>query len=91
MTRDELMEMSVEEASHEVSWDSIEFLFSPSNILELLLRMNFDGMRIRVEEWISYGTQERLYILDLLYLRRAIQVEEFYRQLKQHLQQTKTQ
>ena len=45
MTTKELMELSAEKALSELSWNSIEFLMRPSNGLELLLRMDFEGMR----------------------------------------------
>ncbi len=38
----------------EMSWDSIEFLFKPTNAGELLLRLDFEGFKEKVYE--AFGT-----------------------------------
>ena len=53
MTRDELMNMAAEKAVNELSWENIEWLFRPSNMLELLLRIDFKGMRQKIFDWAT--------------------------------------
>lgn len=85
MDRDEIMQLAADKAIKELSWDSIEFLFRPATLFELLLRTDFDNMVQKTNEWVadpsilpwnSYYSSEQLRII-----RRAIQVEEFYRLL----------
>jgi len=85
MTRDELMRLAAEKALREVSWESIEFLFRPANGLELLLRLDLDGTRRKVDEWCaddSPGAMPRRHRgPHIAEMRRAIEREEFYREL----------
>ncbi len=79
MTRDELMKKAAEKAVAENSWESIEFLFQPSTMLELLLRNDFEGTRRLVAECAEWITDSP----DFRRVRRAIEVEEFFRKLKE--------
>jgi hypothetical protein len=36
-----------------MSWESIEFLFRPATMLELLLRMDLAGMQQKIYEWVG--------------------------------------
>jgi len=88
MTDQDLMRMSAEKAVRTVSWKSIEFLFRPSNGLELLLRINFDGMKAKALEWCTTNSPDALphrlrppYAAQLL---MAIRREEFYRAMQQN-------
>lgn len=85
MTRDELMEESG--SVLEVSWESVEFLFRPNNMFELLLRFSdLEGMRKKVGEWHCDNSPSamphRFRLPYLAQMNRAIDVEEFYRKIK---------
>ena len=56
MTRDELMRLAAEKAVAELSWDSIEFLLRPKTALELLLRLDFEGMKRKIEVSVPAGS-----------------------------------
>ena len=87
MTRDELMAMAVDKAAKELTPESIEFLFRPSTMFELLLRADFDGMKAKFFEWASDESPNAMphrfrgegYRLG----KRAIEVEKFYRAIKE--------
>jgi len=85
MTRDELMRLAAEKALREVSWESIEFLFRPVNGLELLLRLDFDGARRKVDAWCADDSPQAMphrfrapHIAEML---AAVRREEFYREM----------
>lgn len=85
MTTDELMRLSADKAIRECSWDSIKWLFRPANMLELLLRLDFDGMKQKICDWCGDDSPEAMpyrfrgpYISKLT---RAIEREEFWRTL----------
>jgi hypothetical protein len=86
MDRDELMQLAADKAIHEVSWESIEFLFRPATMMELLLRMDLEGMRAKIYEWAGDDSPDalphRFRPEPFRLMLRAIQVEEFYRMLK---------
>ena len=86
MTRDELMTLSAANARTEASDESIEFLFRPVNMLELLLRLDFDGMKQKIGEFMSDDSPSRMpFRVRRCYypeIRRAVGVEEFYRKVK---------
>lgn len=95
MTRDELMQMAAEKAINEISWESIEFLFRPSTMFELLLRTDFEGTKSIVTKWATddnpSATPYRLRATPLRIMHQCIEVEEFYRKLKNlHEQSTAT-
>lgn len=85
MTIEELMRMSAEKALRELSWESIEYLLRPINQLELLLRIDFDGMRRKIYDWCADDSPDAMphrfrppYISQLL---GAIRREELYREI----------
>jgi hypothetical protein len=86
MTRDEIMCQSAEKAIHEMSWESLEYLFRPSTMLELLLRIDYDGMKDKIIDWCVDNSPSAMphrfrgpYISQL---DGAIKREEFYRKMK---------
>ena len=86
MTTEELMQLSAEKAVQEMSWESIEYLFRPTTMLELLLRIDFDGMKGKIYAWMSDDSPRAMphrfrdpYVAPLL---TAIKVEEFYHAMK---------
>jgi len=85
MTREEIMQLAADKAIREVTWDSIEFLFRPSNGVEMLLRLDFDGMRRKIDEWCGDNSPQamlrRFRGPHIAALRAAIEREEFYRAL----------
>jgi len=86
MNTDELMKMAVSKASKEVSWKSIEFLFKPTNMGELLLRFDFKGMRSKVyDAFMNDAPNAMPFRFRGQYWpawERAIWKEDFYRKLK---------
>jgi len=53
MTGEELMRLSAKKALREMSWDSIEFLFRPVDGVELLLRLDFEGTKRKIYDWMA--------------------------------------
>lgn len=86
MTRDELMAMAAEKAAAEVSLESIEFLFRPTTLFELLLRSDFNGTLRKFSEAVmddSPGAVPRRSRSELFEAGwRAIEVERFYRGIR---------
>jgi len=86
MNTDELMAMAVAKAIKEVSWESIEFLFKPMNQGELLLRLDFEGMKGRVySAFVDDAPDAMPFRFRSDYWpvwKRAIWKEEFYIKLK---------
>ena len=86
MNTEELMDMAVDKAINEVSWKSIEFLFKPMNQGELLLRLDFNGMKNRVYEAFAdkapNAMPHRFRSEYWPMWKRAIWKEEFYIKLK---------
>ncbi len=85
MTSEELMRLSAEKALRELSWESIEFLFRPANGVELLLRLDFEGMRRKILDWCMDDSPDAMpyrfrppHVAELL---GAIEREEFYREM----------
>lgn len=82
MTQDELMIKAAEKVVAEESPESIEFLFRPITAFELFLRLDLEGMKKKVREWISdddpWAMPHRHRYEPYAIMRRAIQVEEFY-------------
>lgn len=83
MTSDELMQLSAEKAVAEVSWKSIEFLFAPVTMLELLLRLDYQGMQDKVLAMCTSNSPDAIphrfrgpYIAEML---GAVKRERFYR------------
>ena len=87
MTTDELTQLAAEKAIKENSWESIEYLFRPSTMLELLLRLDFDGMVQKINDWaadMSPGAMPwRHRSPYTAQMSAAIKREEFYRKLVQ--------
>ncbi len=85
MDREELMQMSARKAVGELEWESIEFLFRPSNGLELLLRIDFEGMSKKIYDWFtddSPGAMPHRFRQPFLsQLLDAIRREEFYQRM----------
>lgn len=86
MQRDELMKMAADKAVSELTWESIEFLFRPSNVYELLLRLDFDGtVKLTKNEMVDDSPTAMPWRFRGEYyapINRAIEVERFYRQCK---------
>ncbi len=85
MTTDEIMKMAAEKAFQEVSWESIEYLFRPSNVLELLLRSDFEGTKKKINDWFLDESPDampwRFRSAEGASLLRAVKAEEFYREI----------
>lgn len=85
MDRDEIMKLSDEKAAKELSRESIEFLFRPSTVLELLLRCDFDGMKRKIDEWffdVSPDAMPHRFRSQFLpEFEKAIAIEEFYQEI----------
>lgn len=81
MTLDELMSMAAEKAAKELSKESIEFLFKPITMFDLLLRSDFEGMTHKFYEAIKHDllTNEAC-----VQGQRRIQIEEFYRKIRDY-------
>lgn len=83
MTTDELMQLSAEKAVRECSWASIEFLFRPATMFELLVRIDLDGMTRKVNEWFMDMSPDaiphRFRAPYLAEMEAAINRETFYR------------
>jgi len=85
MTNDELMQLAADKAIREMSWESIELLFRPLNGIELLLRLDFEGAKQKIDDWISDNSPGAMphrfrppYTSRLL---KLIKREEFYREM----------
>jgi len=85
MTSEELMRLSAEKAIHEISEESIEFLFRPLDGMELLLRLDFKGTKQKIHDWIADNSPNAMphrfrppYTSRLLGM---IKREEFYRKM----------
>jgi hypothetical protein len=87
MDREQLMQLAAEKAIHEESWENIELLFQPMTMLELLLRLDFEGMRTKIQQWACDEGPDvcptRFRAEPFQAMKRALQIEEFYRKLKQ--------
>jgi len=83
MTRDELMQLAAAKAVDELEWKSIEWLFQPGNMLELLLRLDFEGMKTKIYEWAADDAPDAMPFRFrgpfIHQMQHAIEVEEFYR------------
>ena len=86
MNTDELMDISVDKAINENIWEDIEFLFKPTNQGELLLRLDFEGMKDKVYDAFADDAPDAMphrFRSDFWPMwKRAIQKEEFYIKLK---------
>lgn len=83
MTSEELMRLSAEKALREMSWESIEFLFRPLTGVDLLLRIDFDGMKQKITDWCRDDSPDAMpfrfrgpYIAKM---HMAVERERFYR------------
>lgn len=87
MTRDELMTMAASKAAQELTQESIDFLFRPSTLFELLLRSDFDGtVKVFYEAMaddspaaMPHRFRDGPYRLG----KHMIDVERFYRAIKE--------
>jgi len=86
MQRDELMKMAADKAVNELTWESIEYLFRPSNVYELLLRIDFEGtVKMTEDAMVDDSPAAMPWCFRREYYaptNRAIKVERFYRQCK---------
>ena len=82
MTTDELLQLAAEKAAREVSDESLEFLFRPSSLLELLLRLDLTGTKQLLHESLHTGTIGRVTMRDLAWCDRCVELETLYRQIK---------
>lgn len=80
------MEMAADKAVNEMSWEDIDFLFRPSNQLELWLRLDFEGTKEKIGQFISDDSPgampHRFRHQYIPVLNRTIEIEVFYRQMK---------
>ncbi len=87
MTQDELMTLAAEKAVKELSWESIEFLFRPQTQLELFLRLDFEGMKQKINEWWADDSPDampfRFRAEPGRLMDAAVKREEFYRKVKE--------
>lgn len=84
MDRKELMKLSPKEAFNAVSWESIEFLFRPSDAFELLLRLNYNGTVKVLRKKLDVINQfEGDSFLLWKEATKSIAVEDYYRLLKE--------
>ena len=86
MYREDIMELCAEKALRDNSWETIEYLFRPSTVLELLLRISFEEMKKKFSEWVCDNPPgampHRFRGPYMPQIERAIKVEEFFRKLK---------
>lgn len=68
-----LIEQAFDDVFEKYSWEAIEFLFRPTNHLELFLRINFDG----TVAWLK----DLGYYPHNAYVKTTIEMEHFYRSL----------
>lgn len=87
MDTNELMELGAEKALREYSWDSIEYLFKPTNQGELLLRFDFHGTKSLLLDGLTSDAPDAMpFRFRTPYFdawKYAIAKEEFYRKIKQ--------
>jgi len=87
MTQNDVMQMAADKAAQEVSDKDLEWLFKPQTVFELFLRLDFEGMKKKVDEWFCdmspTAMPHRFRGEPLRIMHRAIEVEEFYRQIKE--------
>ena len=86
MDRNEIMQLAAEKAIHEMSWESIKFLFRPGTMLELFLRLDFNNTQKKIYEWAGDDSPDaiphRFRSEPFSMMLRAIEVEKFYQRLK---------
>lgn len=82
MDREQLMTLCIDKAIKELSWESIEFLFRPTNHLELLLRLDFEEMNNKLNDYLKENGQFCLQSEVYRQIKNAVEVETFYRKLK---------
>ena len=76
MTKDDIMKMAAQKAASEISLESLEWLFQPRTLFELLLRNYFEGTS-KVFKNAETSTEDTNIGL------RAIELEKFYRDIKE--------
>lgn len=82
MTRDEIMTMAAAKAAKEVSRESIEFLFRPCTLFEVLLRNDFEGTTNKFyTEVLNSNAACTTWSQGI----RIIAVERFYREIIKQL------
>ena len=86
MNRDELMQLAAEKAIGEISWESIEYLFQPSNFLQLMLRLDYAGMIDKLNQTLADDSPTampfrfRRHYMPMI--TEAIETEKFYKKLQ---------
>lgn len=79
MDSETLMTMAAEKAAKEVDRESLEFLFRPSNVFELLVRIDLEGMERKITEFILETPMWQLKSWPLREVEQVIKREKFYR------------
>ena len=92
MTKRDLLKMTPEDVvsgKTGLSMESIEYLFAPTVLIELLLRLDFPGVETQVVRLLQDGrrvlnTPDRALMLPAheAFLREVLESERFYRELK---------
>ena len=87
MDKQELITLPAGKAIDELDWDSIEFLFKPTTIGTLLLRLDFDKTMDMVYQAFASNsptTKAHKFTSPLaIEWIKVIEFEEFYRELKE--------
>ena len=87
MDRERLIELAVDKVIREANWEEIEYRFRPITGLDLLLRLDLEGMKKKISEWVCDDSPSAMpfrfrdpYIREM---NLAIARENFYRKLKE--------
>jgi hypothetical protein len=87
----ELMEKVADKALNENTWEEIEELFKPVTGAEFLLRLDFEGAREKLTDWVIDDSPSAMpFRFRPPYTRkifRVIELEELYRTIKNKYQQ----
>ena len=75
-----LMALDPEVAIKKLRWDSIEWLFKPTNVCELMLRLDLEGTKSKVIQWLSDAEVSPVMVKEV---NALIKAEEFYLKLKE--------
>lgn len=82
-----LIEFAVDKVVREANWEEIEDSFRPITGVDLLLRLDFEGMKKKITEWFVDNSPDAMpHRFRGPYLREmnlAIAREDFYRKLKE--------
>lgn len=67
-------------AADENSWEAIEFLFRPSNYLELFLRLDMQGIIAKLSNYDDISNRDFATVYPMI--QNAINRERLYRRIK---------